>query len=280
MSSVTKTKYFATIAVVAVAACVGCTVSYVAGKSSGKVNQVYQYMLSESVNAGTDLSDKVVKVPVSSNQAIDSSETISSVDELDGMVAKTDMVKFQPITKDSFISKEVYKDDSGRNLDFAMPTSVEGTVANSLKPNDLVAIKVRYKDNSSKRDAVVVSCIPVSELRTSEGNPVSTSKGDSPDGSEGSIGGTNNNVPAFILFHVNNAESADLNMAKKEGTLYIVKYLDVSKEKLEKTYIYGKDPKISLKNGDNITQIDPSGTTETTPSTQATTASDSVNKTN
>lgn len=88
MSSVTKTKYFATIAVVAVAACVGCTVSYVAGKSSGKVNQVYQYMLSESVNAGTDLSDKVVKVPVSSNQAIDSSETISSVDELDGMVAK------------------------------------------------------------------------------------------------------------------------------------------------------------------------------------------------
>ena len=280
MSSVTKTKYFATIAVVAVAACVGCTVSYVAGKSSGKVNQVYQYMLSESVNAGTDLSDKVVKVPVSSNQAIDSSETISSVDELDGMVAKTDMVKFQPITKDSFVSKEVYKDDSDRNLDFAMPTSVEGTVANSLQPNDLVAIKVRYKDNSSRRDAVVVSCIPVSELRTSEGNLVAQSKGNSADGSEGSVGGSNNNVPSFILFHVNNAESADLNMAKKEGTLYIVKYLDVSKEKLEKTYIYGKDPKISLKNGDNATQIDPSGTNETTPSAQATTASDSVNKTN
>ena len=101
----------------------------------------------------------------------------------------------------------------------AIPITVEGSVANSIKEGDLVAVKLTYKD-AKKEDATVISQIKVKSIKTSNGEDII-------DGSA---------VAAFVIFDVTDEEQSDIKNALKEGNLYCSKYNNLSQKPLQKTY--------------------------------------------
>lgn len=187
---------------------------------SAKGDTVTQFRLTQDVTAGQPLEGNYEEAQVNSRDSVSKDALILDEGKIKSSIAYTNMYKHQAITSGSIGDKL----DKVRNFDFAMPTTVEGSVANSIKPDEMVAIKVKYKD--TRDDAVVVPFIPVSQIRTSNGAKVSS----------------DSEVPSFLLFVVSNDENTDLNNASKEGTLFVVRYHDLNQTKLEKTYKKGQIP--------------------------------------
>ena len=216
---------------------------YIVGSAKG--DTVMQYQLTKDVTAGQPLDGAYQEVPVSSKDTISRDHLILDESLLKGSVAYVNMYKNQAITEGT-IGEKV---DKARNFDFAMPITVEGSVANTLKVNDMVAIKVKYKDN--RDDAVVVPYIPVTDIRTSNGAKVDSTSA----------------VPAYLLFEVSDEENIDLNNASKEGTLFVVRYHDLNQDKLTKTYKKGQTP--GVQSGTSSTSLYSTVTATSTASSTA-----------
>lgn len=192
--------------------------SYSVGVAKTKGDTVTQYLLTQDITVGQSLEGKYqeVQVPKSVSVSVDNLITDESV--IKDSIAYTKLFKNQPLTS-SVIG---YKDSEDRNYDFALPITVEGAIANSLKTEEMVAIKVKFEDE--RDDAVVVPFIPVREIRTANGAKIEDDK----------------EVPGFLMFLVSEQENIDLNNASKEGALFVVRYNDLNQDKLEKTYVKGK----------------------------------------
>lgn len=213
-ATITKSKHFLVVGVLIVLAAVGILVSFLVGKSASTGTAVEQFRLTTDVARGHSIEGKYEPVKESSNTSMSKDILVLDEDDLKGMVAATDMYKNQSITKSSIMREDEVK----RNLDFSMTTDVAGTIANSLEANDLVAIKVKFDDE--RPDACVVPAIHVSDIKSTNGEEILDAS----------------TAPGFLLFRVSDEESSDLNAASKEGTLYVVRYIDITQEKLEKTY--------------------------------------------
>lgn len=214
---------------------------YGVGVAKTRGDTVTQYLLTQDVSVGDPLDGKYaeVKVPKDVSIAVDSLILDESV--LKNSIAFTPLKRNQQITK-SLIGSV---DDQNRNFDFTIPITVEGAIANSLKENEMVAIMVKFKDE--RDSAVVVPFISVSEIRTSNGEKIADEK----------------SIPGFLRFIVSNKENIDLDNASKEGSLFVVRYNDINKEKLTKTYVKGQKP---------ISQTATDGNTVSVPVTTTTTS--------
>lgn len=217
---VTKQKYIMTVAVFSILTCAMLAGGFFLGRNISRGETVRQFLLTQDVSRGHELKGKFKEVNMPLDKSVNPDDLITSQEQLEQLVAYMDMYKNQPITK-SAVGK---KDDIERNLDFAMPITVEGAIANSAQVDDLVAIKVKFQDD--RADACVVPSINIADIKTSQGEPIVDSS----------------TLPGFFLFNVTDEESADLNAASKEGSLYIVRYRDTSQQKLEKTYQRGQQP--------------------------------------
>lgn len=211
---ISKSKHYLALALVVMISFVGVGASYFVGRNISRGDSITQFILTQNVDRGHPIEGKYVQVNVPSNVSVNPDHLILDEKELKGKVATMDMYKSQPITITSVSTEEHLE----RNFDFSMPITVEGAIANTLKVDDKVAIKVKFEDN--RPDACVVPIIDVAELRTEVGGEIVDQS----------------TVPGFVLFHTNDEESADLNAASKEGSLYVVRYRDISQPKLEKTY--------------------------------------------
>lgn len=198
---------------VGLAACGG----YVMASSKYTSDLITQYRIVQDVTPGQSLEGKYEEVKVPSKYSEPDSDLVLDENKIVNSVAVVALHPNSAITNDVITEKG----EEDRNFDFALPITVEGAIANSLKPGEMVAIKVKYKDN--RDDAVVVPYIPVNEIRTSNGEVVQDEK----------------STPGFLMFVVSDDENIDLNNASKEGTLFVVRYKDLNGEKLEKTYKKG-----------------------------------------
>ena len=152
---------------------------------------------------------------MSSKSSVDLNKLVLNADVLDNSVAATTLYKNSSLT----VSNVKVLEDLERNIEVSFPVTVTGSVANSIKPGDMVSIKLTYKD-SNKSDAVVVSQIRVKDVKSTSGTPVEDNK----------------TVVGYVIFDVTNTESSDVNNAMKEGSLYCAKYNDLNQKPLEKTY--------------------------------------------
>lgn len=211
-----KSKFYMIIAVVVILAIVGCGSCYYLGMTYNLGETVTVFQLTDEVKKGGSISGKYIKTSVPKTSSVDASKTITSEEQLDGMVATTTMYRGQSLTVTSICKKE----DVDRNLDFSIPATVDSTIANSLNQQDLVAIKVKFEDD--RKDAVVLPDVTIDEIRTQNGESITE---------EGA-------VPGFLLFKVTNEESGILNDASKEGALYLVRYVDLSEPLLEQDYVF------------------------------------------
>lgn len=208
-------------------------ITFFIGKKMTLEDSVTYYLLTEDVQRGHSLEGKYKEVTVSSDAAISLDNAVVNQKDIEGCIALHDMYRHSPITKADIGSTQ---HDLERNLEFSLPTEVGGTVANSVLINDRVALLVKFDDERSS--AVVVPDVTVKDLRTSNGASLT------PDSNE----------PGFYIFNVNSDELRDLDDASKEGTIYAVRYVDLSQELLSKTYVKGKAPATSKdadNNGDN-----------------------------
>lgn len=211
-----RSKFYMIIAVILILSIVGCGSCYYLGMTYNKGETVTEFHLTDEVKKGGSVSGKYIKVSVPKSSSTDSSKTITSEEQLDDMVAATTMYRGQALTVTSVCKKA----DVDRNLDFSIPATVDNTLANTLNPQDLVAIKVKFEDG--RKDAVVIPDVTVDEIRTQNGESIKE---------EGAI-------PGFLLFKVTNDEASLLNDATKEGSLYLVRYVDLSEPLLKQDYVY------------------------------------------
>ncbi|MNM46032.1 hypothetical protein D3C81_569620 [compost metagenome] len=221
-----KVKTVITIAVVLLFFAVGILGAYFVGYNKSRGESVKHFKLIKPVSRGHELLGAYEESSTPSNIAIPAENLVISESELKGKVAMYDLYTNEPITKSSIGLKE----SVDRNLEFSLSTTVESSLANSINIDDIVAIKVKFQDN--REDAVVVPSIPVSNIKQTNGQPISKKE----------------DVPGFFLFNVTNQEQNDLNSASKEGILYVTRYRDLSQPKLQKTYIQGQAPNDSANN--------------------------------
>lgn len=214
-STVSKKTVILIVIFLVVLSTLGTLGGYFFGRTSERGESVKQYLLTEDVEPGHSLKGKYKESYVSSRSSIDINRLVLNANELDGAVASTKLYKNSPLT----VTNVKLLEDLERNIEVSFPVTVTGTVANSIRPGDMVAIKLTYKDNN-KSDAVVVSQIRVKEVKSTSGTPVEDDK----------------TVVGFVIFDVTNTESSDVNNAMKEGSLYCAKYNDLNQKPLEKTY--------------------------------------------
>lgn len=194
---------------------------YYLGNNKSKGDSVNQFMLTQDCPAGQSLKGKYVMVSRPKTESVDSTLLATDAKEIDESIARVDMFQHETVIESKITKLE---EDTNRNLEFAVPTTVEGTVANSLMPGDIVAINVTYKAKQGeqpKKDDVVVSQLTVAELRTSNGTVITEEKAA---------------VPSFYIFKVTQEEYELLHNAATQGTLFAVKYSDLSAEPLKATY--------------------------------------------
>lgn len=193
----------------------GTVAGYLYGRTSERGESIKQYLLTEDVEPGHSLKGKYKEAYVSSKTSLDLNKLVINSDIIDSSVAATYLYANSPITVTNI--KEL--EDLERNIEVSFPVTVTGSVANSIKPGDMVAIKLTYKDEN-KEDAVVVPQIRIKDVRSTNGTPIEDNK----------------TIVGFVIFDVTNSESSDVNNAMKEGSLYCAKYNDLNQKPLEKTY--------------------------------------------
>jgi len=218
---VSKKSLILTIVFFLILTLTGSVVCYFLGLSTARGNSVKQYILTEDVSAGHSLQGKYTEALIPSNVSIDEKYLVMDESILDTYVATKDLRKNAPITVDDVISLE----EQDRNFEVAIPITIEGSIANSIKAGDLVAIKLTY-DEGKQEDAVVIPQITVSEIRSSNGAPIVD----------------DSTVASFIIFKVTNEEQSLIKNALKEGSLYCAKYKDLNQEVLEQTYFVTDEP--------------------------------------
>lgn len=211
---INKTKHYMIVAILIMLIALSSFICFFIGKNISRGESVKQFVVTEDVKRGNPLAGKYKEKGVSSSDSMQKNILIISEADLKDKVASTDLYKNQSLT----VTSACNKDDVERNLDFAMPITVEGSIANSIGRNEIVAIKVKYKD--SRPDDCIVPSIPVTDIKTSNGEAIKDT----------------NTLPGFLLFIVSNEESSLLNSASKEGSLYIVRYKDLNQPRLERTY--------------------------------------------
>lgn len=216
-----KSTFMGTVATLLVLGGVSTFGGYYLGNNKSKGDSIKQFVLTQDCPAGQSLKGKYVMVSRPKTESVDSTLLATNSKDIDESVARVDMFQHETVI-DSKITK--LEEDKDRNLDFAIPTTVEGTVANSLKAGDVVAISLAYKAKSGEstpKDEVVISQLTVSELRTSNGTLITEE---------------NAAVPSFYVFKVTQEEYELLHSASNKGTLFAVKYTDLSAKPLEATY--------------------------------------------
>lgn len=191
---------------------------FIIGKTSAEANSVKQYLLMEDVDVGHSLKGKYKEVYVSNKTSVESSNLVLDENIIANGVAAHKMYANSPITVTDVTTLEALD----RNIEVSFPVSVTGSIANSIKPGDVVAVKLTYKDEN-KKDAVVVPQVTVKAVKSTSGTPVLDE----------------NTVVGYVIFDVTSEESSDVNNAMKEGSLYCAKYTDLSEKPLEKTYSIG-----------------------------------------
>ena len=193
---------------------------YFLGMKKMQGQTVQMYALTENISAGQSLKGKYSIIEKQKTTSINQEDLVLDMEELDNSIAICNMYRNQEISKSSITRAE----DKERTLVFAMPVTVEGTVANMAQEGNMCAIKVRYTDNDKEdqEDDVVIGSISVYQKRTSDGLVLQ----------EGVKG-----TPAFVLFKVTDEEMNRLNSARKKGDLYLTLYSEIDKELfLEETY--------------------------------------------
>lgn len=216
MRSTVSRKSVILMAIIAVViGTVGFGAAYLYGKSSERGESVKQYLVTEDIEPGHSLKGKYKEFFVSSKTSVDLSNLVVNANDLDSAVASTKLYKNSPITLTSITKLE----ELDRTVEFSFPIGVSGSVANSLQPGDVVAVKLTYKD-STKDDAVVISRIKIKDVKSTSGTPVEDNK----------------TLVGYVIADVSNKESSDINNAMKEGTLYCIKYTDLNQKPMEKTY--------------------------------------------
>lgn len=212
---VSKKSLILTIVFFLILTLAGSVVSYFVGLSAARGASLKQYILTEDVPAGHSLQGKYTEALVPSNISVEEKYLVMDESILDSHVATKDLRKNAPITVDDVVALE----EQERNFEVAIPITIEGSVANTVKPGDLVAIKLTY-DEGKQEDAVVIPQITVNEVRSSNGAPIVD----------------DSTVAAFVIFRVTNEEQSLIKNALKEGSLYCAKYKDLNQEVLEQTY--------------------------------------------
>lgn len=230
-SMVSKKTFIMTLIFFIVLTTVGSLGGFIFGKNSEKGNSVKQYLLTEDVSAGHSLKGKYREVYVAGNTSVSMENLVLNVNDLDNGVAAHDLFANSPLTT----SDVTVLEDLSRNIEVSFPVSVTGSVANSIKVGDVVAIKLTYKDEN-KVDAVVVPQVKVKEVKSTSGTPVLDE----------------NTVVGYVIFDLTSDESSDVNNAMKEGSLYCAKYNDLSQKPLDKTYsVNGVTPVIDNANSED-----------------------------
>lgn len=232
---VSSQKYIITIALMLILLAAGIVGAYLYGSTTLKGDCIKQFRLTQDVPRGHSIQGKFEEVSVTVKDSVASENLLVNAKDLENAYALTDMYRNESITKSDVGAKE----DIERSIDFALPVTIEGALANSISTNDIVAIKVKFEDE--RQDACVVSSIPIKDIRTSNGEPIVD----------------NSTLPGFLLFTVTDEENINLNSASKEGTLYVVRYTDLSQPKIEENYSKGK------------TSLDVSGSNTTTADNKA-----------
>lgn len=221
---VKRSTLFIAVALLLLLTAGGSTLGYILGKKVTTSECVNQYWLTKDVAAGKSLEGSYEAVSIQKDKSMPTDSLVLNEDDIKEGIAVTYMYKHQPITKSSITTE----DDQDRNLVFNMPVTVEGALANAVTEGDLVAIKVKFKENDktdvNREDEVVVAKIKVVGKRTSNGQNVEDNK----------------SAPAFLIFNVTNDEENKLNNASKKGLLYITKYRDLNGEPLEEDYLINK----------------------------------------
>lgn len=217
-SMVSKKSLIITIIFFIILTTVGTFGGFVVGKTSERASSIKQYLLTENVDVGHSLKGKYREVYVSSKTSVDVDSLVLDSNQIDTGVASHKMFANSPIT----VADVTKLESLDRNIEVSFPVSVTGSVANSIKPGDVVAIKLTYKDEN-KKDAVVVPQVVVKAVKSTSGTPVLDE----------------NTVVGYVIFDVTSEESSDVNNAMKEGSLYCAKYTDLTQKPLEKTYSIG-----------------------------------------
>lgn len=229
-SMVSKKTFIMTLIFFIVLTTVGSLGGFIFGKNSEKGSSIKQYLLTEDVSAGHSLKGKYREVYVSGNTSVSMENLVLNVNDLDNGVSAHDLFVNSPLTT----SDVTVLEDLRRNIEVSFPVSVAGSVANSIKVGDVVAIKLTYKDEN-KVDAVVVPQVKVKEVKSTSGTPVLDE----------------NTVVGYVIFDLTSDESSDVNNAMKEGSLYCAKYNDLSQKPLDKTYsVSGVTPVIDNANSE------------------------------
>lgn len=212
---VQKRTLYIVVAISLVLTALSLGLGYFVGGNQSRGDSVKQYILTEDVSRGHSLKGKYKEELVPRHLSTNPDNLIINQKDIEECVAAIDLYRNNPITK----SVVTVEENLNRNLMFAMPITLEGAIGNNVTSNDVVAIKVKYKDN--RADSVVVPSIPIKDITTANGTPIVDSS----------------TVPGFLIFDVTNEESSELSAASKEGSLYIVKYNDLTQPRLEKDYV-------------------------------------------
>lgn len=219
-SMVSKKSLIITIILFLVLTLVTTITSYFLGISTARGASIKQYILTEDVDAGHSLKGKYVEAFVPETVSIDSKYLVFDESILDTYVAAYDMKKNSYVSTTSLVKLEELE----RNFEVAIPITVEGSIANSVKPGDIVAIKLTYKEGKQE-DAVVVPQITVKDIRSTNGTPIVD----------------DSSVAGFVIFDVTNEEQSLIKNALKEGSLYCAKYKNLNQNSLEQTYFISND---------------------------------------
>lgn len=217
MASVSKTRHYIVLGTTVVLLSGVGVMAYLVGKNADNGGEVKQFVLTEDVKAGHSIEGKYKEVLRSVDDSVEAEYCYSDVEDLKDLVTQIDLYSHQVITKSNTCKQE----DIERTLDFSIEVDVASTIANSIKSEDVVALKVKFDDE--RKDAVIVPKINVNEIRDDNGKNIE--KDD-----------TSSKTPGFLLFKVSNEEADLLNSASKEGVIYVVRYRDLSKADLENTY--------------------------------------------
>lgn len=221
MSKVSKSKFYMTIVVMCIVAIFTAVLGYAFGNRNTEKGSRMEFVMTKNVEPGHSIKGCYEIKYLSSDVGVSQDCVFTSEKELKGMVAQVKLYENEQITRSNVCKKE----DVKRNLEFSLSTDTASTLANSLSVGDHVAIKVKFDDE--RPDAVVVPYISIKNIKSSSGEEITDGKTE----------------PGFLIFRTTDEESIDLNSASKEGTLYVVKYVDVSKAKLKKNYVIGSASK-------------------------------------
>lgn len=232
--------------------CLFCIVvgvgAFFIGKRASISESTPQYLLTQDVPRGHSIAGKYEEVLIPATASISSDNLITSQSQLEDAVAAVDLYKHSPLTKSSLTTLQDYQ----RNIVKSLPITVETSIANSISVGDHVAVMLKYNNNNNggnvgkdlsvdeknKNTAVVLSDVTITQLKSSSGEALKES----------------GSAPGFAVFSVTPAELNNIDTASAEGTLYLIKYNDVSQPRLVENYTKGEAaPKVPTDGTDNAT---------------------------